>query len=129
MREGITFIWFTGIISQYNVSSYNINELRINHNLLDKILKEYRSDKYIAIINVRNDLEKQQYFELIKKEELDKKLIFIFCDPNTYYVDAISTLKYTYDIRFYIDCSRKRLVSLVGLIEPHKLIHISQLLS
>lgn len=128
MKDTICLIWFTGVISQYDVSKCNITELKINHNLLNKIIENYKADKYIALVNVRNDFEKQQYFELIKNEGLDKKLIFVFCDMVGSSFDVIGTLRYSYVINYYIDCSRKRIVSLLEMIEQNKLIHISQLL-
>lgn len=132
MKDSITLIWFTGLISQYDVSKCDIEKLKINHNLLDKIIANYKADKYIALINVRNDAERQQYLSLIKKEELEKKLIFIICDMGDALFDnllnVIGTLRYNYNINYYIDCSRRRIVGLQEMIEQNKLIHISQLL-
>ena len=127
-KETTTIIWFTGVISQYNVASCDIPNLVINFKLLDKIIKNYSADKYIALINVRNELEKEQYLDLIKRHNLQKTLVFVFCDMYDQRLSIIGTLRYSYNIAYYIDCSRKRLVDSVGMIEPQKLIHISQLL-
>lgn len=132
MKDSICLIWFTGLISQYDVSKCDIEKLKINHNLLDKIITNYKADKYIALINVRNDAERQQYLSLIKKEGLEKKLIFIICDMGDALfgnlLNVLGTLRYNYNINYYIDCSRRRIVSLQEMIEQNKLIHISQLL-
>lgn len=130
-REGITLIWFTGIVSQYNISSYDIANLKINHNTLNNIFNTYKADKYIALISVRNDLERQQYLNLIIKEKLEDKLIFIFFGINDLYQEIIHRLASQYNITYYIDCSRRRLVSVsrTELISLDRLIHISQLLN
>lgn len=132
MKDSICLIWFTGVISQYDVTKCDIENLKINHNLLDRIISTYKADKYIALVNVRNDLERQQYLNLAKKEGLDKKLIFILCDMNdTLYnslLNIVGTLRYSYNINYYIDCSRRRIINLLEMIEQDKLIHISQLL-
>lgn len=127
-KETTAIIWFTGVISQYNVANCDIPNLVINFKLLDKIIKNYSADKYIALINVRNELEKEQYLDLIKRNDLQKTLVFVFCDMYDQCLSIIGTLRYSYNIVYYIDCSRKRLVDSVGMIEPQKLIHISQLL-
>ena len=129
MREGITLVWFTGIISQFNTGYCDIPNLKINHNFLNKILNNYKSNSCFAIINVRNDIEKEQYLNLIVKDKLENKLMFVFCNINSSYIDIIDNIKYRYDISYYIDCSRKRLINInsLGLLESNKLIHISQL--
>lgn len=128
MKDKICLIWFTGVISQYNVANCDIPNLEINFKLLNKIVRDYPADKYVGLINIRNDIEKEQYLDLIKRRGLEKVMVFIFCDMNTERLSIIGTLRYSYDIVYYIDCSRKRLVDSVGMIEPNKLIHISQLL-
>lgn len=128
MKDKICLIWFTGVISQYNVANCDIPNLVINFKLLNKIVKDYPADKYVGLINVRNDIEKEQYLDLIKRRGLQKVMVFIFCDMNIERLSIIGTLRYSYDIVYYIDCSRKRLVDSVGMIEPNKLIHVSQLL-
>lgn len=128
MKDSVCLIWFTGVISQYNVANCDIPNLEINFKLLNKIVRDYHADKYVALINVRNELEKEQYLDLIKRRGLEKVLIFVFCDMNEQRLSIIGTLRYSYDIAYYIDCSRKRLVDSVGMVEPQRLIHISQLL-
>lgn len=128
MKDKICLIWFTGVISQYNVANCDIPNLEINFKLLNKIVRDYPADKYVALINVRNELEKQQYLDLIKRRGLQKVLVFIFCDMNEQRLSIIGTLRYSYDIVYYIDCSRKRLVDSVGMVDPQRLIHLSQLL-
>jgi hypothetical protein len=131
-RDSITILWFTGLISQYDITKCDIENLKINHNLLDKIQERYKADKFIALVNIRNDIEKQQYTNLINKEGLANKLIFVFCDmSDTLYntlLNIIGTLRYSYSINYYIDCSRRRLMGLLEMVEQDKLIHISQLL-
>ena len=128
MKDSICLIWFTGVISKYNVANCDIPNLEINFKLLNKIVRDYPADKYVALINVRNGLEKEQYLDLIKRRGLERVLIFVFCDMNEQRLSIIGTLRYSYNIAYYIDCSRKRLVDSVGMVEPQRLIHISQLL-
>ena len=128
MRDQITLIWFTGVVSQYDVSNYDLANLKINHKLLDKILNTYKATRYIALVNVRNEYEKTQYLSLITKEHLEQKLMFVFVNMDEPIFNAIGSLLYSYNIVYYIDCSRRRLVSLTQVLEPRRLIHISQLL-
>ena len=128
MKDKICLIWFTGVISQYNVANCDIPNLAINFKLLNKIVKDYPADKYVGLINVRNEVEKEQYLDLIKRRGLQKVMVFIFCDMNEQRLSIIGTLRYSYDIVYYIDCSRKRLVDSLGMITADRLIHISQLL-
>lgn len=130
-KDKITVIWFTGVVSQFEVAKYDIENLKINHKLLDKIISSYKADKYIAIIWVANEEEKQAYMRLIEKEKLSNKLLFVFLeDYNNSYTSSgmITSLTYYYDINYYIDCSRTRLCRVMNLLKENQLIHISQLL-
>ena len=131
IKDKITVIWFTGVVSQFEVAKYDIENLKINHKLLDKIINSYKADKYIAIIWVANEEEKQAYMRLIEKEKLANKLLFVFLeDYNNSYTSSgmITSLTYYYDINYYIDCSRTRLCRVMNLLKEDQLIHISQLL-
>lgn len=131
IKDKITVIWFTGVVSQFEVAKYDIENLKINHKLLDKIINTYKADKYIAIIWVANEEEKQAYMRLIEKEKLANKLLFVFLeDYNNSYTSTgmITSLTYYYDINYYIDCSRTRLCRVMNLLKEDQLIHISQLL-
>ena len=132
MKDSICLIWFTGLISQYDVSKYDIENLVINNNLLNKVMTNYEADKYMAFIMVRNYSEKQQYENLLKKTGLDKRIIPYWLDMNIPLYDnlknQITELSYYYNLKYYIDCGRNRLCSLLSIVEPTKLIHISQLL-
>ena len=130
-KDKVTVIWFTGVISQYSVGNYSIENLKINHKILDKIMKEYKADKYVSIIWVANEEEKREYEKLIVEEDLQNKLLFVFLENyNNSYTPAgqVLALKYYFDINYYIDCSRTRLCKVRDGIEDNKLIHISQLL-
>jgi hypothetical protein len=129
-KDSITVIWFTGVISQYDIEKYDLENLKINHNILNKIINDYKADKYIAIIWVGNEEEKDAYTRLITKEHLENKLLFVFLeDYNNSYTPAgmVASLSYYYHIVNYIDCSRTRLCKVRGF-NINNLIHISQLL-
>ena len=129
-RETVTIIWFTGIITQFIPGPYNVLNLKINHNTLNKIINTYKADRYVAFINVRNDLEERQYSELIVKENIQSKLLFHFIKPDEDYIDILFKFKYTHNINYFIDCDRRRLVNIFkfGLMNGDRLIHVSQLL-
>ena len=129
MKESITLIWFTGVISKYDISKYDIPNLKINNVSLLYILNTYKADRHIALITVYNDLEKDQYLKLIKDKGLDKKLMFIFLDYNSSVIDVVAKLAQIYNINYYIDYSRRRLRDVVPIIDINRLIHISQLLN
>ena len=128
MKDTATLIWFTGVISQFDISKYDIPNLRINKNTLDFIIDNFSADRYIALITVYNDLEKDQYLKLIKDKGLDTKLMFIFLDYDKHTVDILAKLAQIYNINYYIDCSRRRLKDAVSIINVDNLIHVSQLL-
>lgn len=128
-KDTVTIIWFTGVISKYDISKYDILNLEINDVALLYMLSTYKADRHIAIITVYNDLEKDQYLRLIKDKGLDKKLMFIFLDYGSSVIDVIAKLAQIYDINYYIDCSRRRLKDAVSIVDIHRLIHVSQLLN
>ena len=128
MKDTATLIWFTGVISQFDISKYDIPNLHINKNTLDFIIDNFSADRYIALITVYNDLEKDQYLKLIKDKGLDTKLMFIFLDYDKHTVDILAKLAQIYNINYYIDCSRRRLKDAVSIINVDNLIHVSQLL-
>ena len=49
----------------------------VNHKILDKIMKEYKADKYVSIIWVANEEEKREYEKLIVEKDLQNKLLFL----------------------------------------------------
>ena len=128
-KETTTIIWFTGVISKYDISKYDILHLEINDVALLYMLSTYKADRYIAVITVYNEMEKEQYIKLIRDKGLDDKLIFVFMNYDNNPVDLVAKLVQIYDVNYYIDCSRKRLKDLVPLVPPEKLIHVSQLLN
>lgn len=138
-KDTLTIIWFTGVLSQYDVSTYDIENLKINHKLLEKIKANYGANKYVAIICYVND-EKEKYLKLLEKENLlGKDIVFAFVDFYNFCVNTesfyetlnniINTYRVNYAINYYIDCDRKRLTKIMNKsMEPNKLIHLSQLL-
>ena len=131
MKDTVTILWFTGLISQYNVYNADITNLQLNYNLLNKIFSKCKTTKYIAIITIMNESDKQDYFDLITKYELQDKLLFMFITVNTDICTVIESCKYLGTVNYYIDYSKRRLIRLMqnNFNFPQlDLVHISQLL-
>ena len=131
MKDTVTVLWFTGLISQYNIYNADITNLQLNYNLLNKIFSKCKTNKYIAIITIMKESDKQDYFDLITKYELQDKLLFMFITANTDICTVIESCKYLGTVNYYIDYSKRRLIRLMqnNFNFPQLgLVHISQLL-
>lgn len=131
MKDTVTILWFTGLISQYNVYNADIINLQLNYNLLNKIFSKCKTTKYIAIITIMNESDKQDYFDLITRHDLQDKLMFMFINVNTDICTVLESCKYLGTVNYYIDYSKRRLIRLMqnNFDFPQlDLVHISQLL-
>lgn len=121
-------VWLTGVITQYSIlDNYNIEELTVNHNLLNKLIDKYN---VVALVCFKDDMERAQYNKLFISLGIADKIRFMFIPYNTLHTELISRLiSHLPNVTTYIDCEKKRLFSAACAgINNKNCIHISQLL-
>lgn len=120
-----TLIWFTGVISKYHTKEYDISKLEINTNMLRQLKV---SSNLIFIISVKDEVEQQQYQDLLDKLRLtDCKAVYIPYDTDLVWLFA-EIIQKVGGIHKYIDYSKSRLSIMGNYLGDEQLIHISQLL-
>lgn len=118
-------VWFTGVISKYNLSDDSLDNLKINYSLLNKLNSEY---DLIFIICVPNEDIHLKYLSLLKELHLtDFQYLFI---PYQYDFDEVfgSLISKIPNITTYIDYSKARMIKVANYLRNDKIIHISQLI-
>lgn len=126
-------VWFTGVISKYDVldtTNYK-HSININNELFNRLLSEF--DKLVCIICINDAEEKQAYINSIKKFKLDNNLqsmnaeliFFNYLNSDMETVKVIEHLRSIYNISYYIDYSKRRLNNVKHLFTNP--IHISML--
>lgn len=116
-------VWFTGVISKYNIAEYNIEELDINHNLLNKIYNNYDP---MFIIYVKDDNELKAYTKLLHRLDIKEPVCFV--GYQDIFTDVLDKLKQAMGSFILIDYSKKRLIEAANILERNDMIHISQLI-
>ena len=118
-------IWFTGVISKYNVADVDIQSMKINSLLYSKLTSKYN---LICIISVPDEQVKQRYMQIINENHLtDSKYVFISYQQD---FDEMLTalLSQNRNITTYIDYSKVRLAKAAKYLKNTEVLHLSQLI-
>lgn len=119
-------VWFTGVISKYNLADSTFNQMKINTATLTHLKEQY---DLVCIICIPDEETKQKYLEIIKDRHIeDNQYVFI---PYQHDFDLVleSLIQQVPNVTTYIDYSKARLVKAAHYLKNENVIHISQLLN
>lgn len=118
-------VWFTGVISQYNVNeNYNISKIKLNLNLLNKLDSVYDIS---FLVYCRDNSEVIAYKELLKENNLSKIPVY-FASYDISFKEVLFDCYERLGKFILIDYSKKRLAEASQLFQSNDMIHLSQLL-
>ena len=119
-------VWFTGVISQYNLSDTNLDNLKINYSILRTLEEKYN---LAFIVCVPSEEVKQQYLHLIKQWQLEH-YTFVFL-PYQFDFEAVlsNLIQQLPNATTFIDYSKVRLLKAAKQLKNENVIHVSQLMN
>lgn len=118
-------VWFTGVISKYNVADVDIQSMKINQLLYSKLSSKYN---LICVISVPDEQVKQKYMEVINENHLtDAKYVFISFQQD-FDEMLVALLSQNRNITTYIDYSKVRLAKAARYLKNTEVLHLSQLI-
>ena len=118
-------VWFTGLISKYEIrDDYNIKDLKLNLNLMHSLEEQFN---ITYAIYIKDNQEKNEYLNLFIANKIKDKVLFI---PYGSVFDEvmIECTKIIPDF-ILIDYSKMRLNTAKRITKRSNHIHISQLLN
>lgn len=118
-------VWFTGIISQYDVSDdYDISSLKINLETFEKLDDEY---DLVFIIYIKNTQEEYEYRQLLKRHRLVVPVAFVPYDIS--FTEAIHGIIGNLGTFVFVDYSKSRLKEVSSILGRDDVVHVSKLLN
>lgn len=134
MNKGSAIVWFTGVISKFNMMDSTLDNLQINNQLYNKLKEKYN---LIFLIKIPDDeyllqepdtQTKLKYKEAFAKSNIkDDQVIYLpySCDDSTVFDNLLQQFT---NVVAYIDYSRRRLTIAAKYIPTDKVFHLSQLI-
>ena len=127
-------VWFTGVISKFNLSDDSLENIQVNNLLYNKLKDKYNLIFIIKIPDdeykegVPNSPTKLKYQELFANSNIKDDMV-IYIPYSCTLPKVLENLISQYpDITTYIDYSKHRLISAACYIQSNKAIHLSQLI-
>lgn len=118
-------VWFTGVISQYEVGDYDILSLKLNKSIYNR-LKD--NAQLFFIICAKDEQEKQDYIKLLSSNGMQEcKLLFMPYQGLQFSEMMYQILQHVHKIDMYVDYSKLRLNEASRISSSLKLVHLSQL--
>lgn len=118
-------VWFTGVISQYNVSEhYNVKGLNLNKGILSRIRSKY---DVTFLIYVKDEDEKNAYLHLLTTNKITD-IPVVFASYDTSFHEILYEFSMKYPEFILIDYSKKRLIDASRYLGRVDMMHISSLL-
>ena len=118
-------VWFTGVISKYNLSNDSLDDLKINYSLLEKLSSKY---DLIFIICVPNEDVKLKYLSIIKDLGLSEYQYLFIPYQHEFLEIFDSLISKIPNITTYVDYSKARMIKVSNFLNNENIIHISQLI-
>ena len=134
MDKGTAIIWFTGVISKFNMMDSNLEDLQINNQLYNKLKDKYNLIFIIKIPDEEYAMQDSNYDTKLKYKEAftksnikeDSVLYLPYSSDDTLVIESL--LQQFPDVVAYVDYSRRRLGIAARYIPTNKVFHLSQLI-